>query len=250
MGKTQGQRVITSLEAGMPVAIAKKRDAEPRRPRVRPTVRKPQAPDNDILLRELIHRIKNSLAIISSIANIEAQSIKDPEARESVLRLQSRVAATALLYDRLSTGAGGGTVRLDTYLGNLAELLVESLAIDPSMVELELDLEALAVSPKIAGALGLLVNEAITNSFKYGLATGRGRLRLSCRSIGRGQCRLLVSDDGPGFPPSTMAGEGRDFGFTLMALEAEELGGRLELEPGPGAAIGLSFPLPRRTKLS
>lgn len=100
----------------------------------------------------------------------------------------------------------------------------------------------------MAGALGLIVNEAITNSFKYGLKSADpGRLSLSCRRQARGRCRLVVSDNGPGFPPDILSGQGRDFGFTLMALEAEELGGKLEIEAGPGAAIAVSFPLPANT---
>lgn len=209
----------------------------------------PGTPESDLLLRELVHRVKNSLTIISSIANLEAQSIQDPAAQESVQRLRSRVTATALLYDRLSVGSGRDTIRLNAYLGDLGTLLVESLALEPSRIHLELDVEALSLSPKIAGALGLIVNEAITNSFKYGLKEAdEGRITVSCRRQGRGRCRLLVSDNGPGFPPGILAGEGLDFGFTLMALEAEELGGRLELVPGPGAAISVAFPLSPRVQ--
>ncbi len=217
--------------------------------RIRSQAIRSAEPESDFLLRELVHRVKNSLTIISSIASLEAQSILDPAAKEIVRRLQSRVSATALLYDRLSLGSGRDTIRLDSYLGDLASLLVESLALEPSRILLELDVEALSVSPKLAGALGLIVNEAITNSFKYGLQeAGGGRITVSCRRQGRGRCRLQVSDNGPGFPPAILAGDGRDFGFTLMALEAEEVGGKLELEPGPGAAISVSFPLSPRVQ--
>lgn len=107
----------------------------------------PSKAEPDLLLRELIHRIKNSLTIISSIANLESQAITDPGAQEIIQRLRNRVTATALLYDLLAKGGEPGSIQLGAYLGDLAELLIDSLAAEPSRLKLDLDVETLAVSP-------------------------------------------------------------------------------------------------------
>lgn len=198
----------------------------------------------DLLLRELGHRVKNSLAVIASLADIESMAIVDPTAASSVERLKNRVAATALLYDKLETAQAGGMVPIHEYITDLVNLLVESLSASPEAIRVELRLEPLFLDPRQAGAIGLIVNEAVTNSFKYGLGRGRGGvLRTELLAGRRGKWRLVIADDGPGLPPGFSIERDGDFGFCLIKAEAEELKGTLLLGKGPGARISVEFPV-------
>jgi two-component sensor histidine kinase len=195
----------------------------------------------DLLLRELGHRVRNSLSIIVSLASIEADGITDKAAAAGIERLASRVTATALLYDKLESQTG--KVPMDEYIGDLVDLLVKSLAAAPEGINLELSLLPVTLGAKEAASVGLVVNEAVTNAFKYGLmARQGGRLRVELAQPRRGQLRLSIEDDGPGFPVGFDIGKNGDFGFTLMEAEADSLGGKLSFGPGPGAAVIMDFP--------
>lgn len=196
-------------------------------------------------LKELGHRVRNSLTVIASLACMESEGIEDAVAAASIERLKNRVAATALLYDRLDLEAGSSSIRVDQYLEEIVKLVVDSLSLAPGSVELRMELSPLRLGPKQAGALGLITNEAVTNAFKYGILAGGGRtLRVVLGPLGRRFRRLLVEDDGPGFPGGFDPKTHGDFGLELMVAEAEGLGGALTATNGrPGARIEVVFPV-------
>ncbi len=196
-------------------------------------------------LKELSHRVKNSFAILASLASLEASK---PQAgcAESFNRLRGSVEAMALLYDRLAVSGPEELVDAASYLGEIYCLLAGSV----EGVELELELEPLSLDPRRATALGLAANEMGTNAIKYAFADRRkGRLRVTLRREG-GEISLAVEDDGPGFPRGFDPQRDGGFGLEFLALEARELGGELRLGSSRGsrrgrprgARIELAFP--------
>jgi PAS domain S-box-containing protein len=203
--------------------------------------------EKELLLRELGHRVKNSLAVIASLVSIESGRIEEGEsAKEGFERLQSRIEATSLLYDKLSESRTLTEVDAADYLGDLATIAKQNLA--PEGARMELRLDHLALDAKRAIALGLAANEAITNAYKYAFAGGRAGIILIELSVTESQARFAVSDDGPGFKEGFDPAADGDFGFRLIALEAAELRGKLEIGPGlggpsgPGARLEIVFP--------
>jgi two-component sensor histidine kinase len=205
-----------------------------------------EAARNETLIRELSHRVKNSLAMISSLAEIELGAVEDECARESMKRLQGRIHATSLLYDKLSRTPGAMSIDMAEYLSDLAALVAENFSSDDRRIAFELELANLSLDPARAAALGLAANEAMTNSFKYAFSGGAsgGRLRIRL-SASKGIALFAVEDDGPGFPELFDPARDGDIGFALMSDKARELGGRLSTGRGAGgrgARIQISFP--------
>ncbi len=202
--------------------------------------------EKDLLLRELGHRVRNSLTVIASLANIESIDVKDKKAAASIERLKGRIEATALLYDRLETSQALGRLRVDSYIEELVVLLVASLAPSPESVALSLSLSPLTMGYKKAGAIGLIVNEAVTNAFKYGMDRKKGgRLFVKLGPTRRGERHLVIEDQGPGFPKGFDPQRDGDFGLALMAGEARDLGGSFSIgkAEGQGARIEVVFPV-------
>jgi PAS domain S-box-containing protein len=202
--------------------------------------------ERDRIVRELSHRVKNSLALIGSLANVESGAIKDAAAKDILERMQGRLHATSLLYDKLARAPGTDSIDVAEYLASLAALIAANFSDGSGRVRIELALSRLELEPGRAAALGLAANEAMTNSFKYAFAgTAEGRLRVELSSS-KGRAIFAIEDDGPGFPSGFDPSKDGDLGYALMADKARELGGRLAAgggSSGRGARVQIDFPV-------
>jgi PAS domain S-box-containing protein len=191
--------------------------------------------EKDSLLRELQHRVKNNLAMISSLVSIEADRLERDEDRASFERVQDRIRAMALIYDLLYRSDGVLDVELSSYLRMLFESLEESYLGGPGgeagPVGLELDLEP----------LGIVVTELATNAIKYAFPGGRrGRISVALRAEG-GAARVVIEDDGVGLGAAPSPGS-TGTGLRLVELLVDQIDGRLRQGPGAGG-LGLRFEL-------
>ena len=136
--------------------------------------------EKEILFRELQHRVKNSLAVISGLVGLESSRIDDDRMRSVLENLRGRVDAVAVLYDRLFRSGKTEDVELDLYLRTVAESLFSSLASVERGISLDLNLSSERIDTKRAVPLGIIANELLMDSFKYAFPDGRGgRVRVS-----------------------------------------------------------------------
>lgn len=209
----------------------------------------------DAVVREMNHRVKNTLSLISSLARLEKDELEDEAAKEALGRLERRIEASGLLYDMLARSRGIDSIDAANYLADLAALISANFASIDGEVRLDLSLQSLVLDGKRAAALGLAANEAMTNSYKYAFASDRLRASSCTRptagtlkirlSVSGKTAAFLVEDDGPGFPAGFDPARDGDIGFALMIDKARELGGRLVAGPGSrgrGARVEISFP--------
>jgi PAS domain S-box-containing protein len=198
--------------------------------------------EKDLLFREFQHRVKNSLAIVSSLISLEAQRLPDEASRQVLASAERRIEAMASVYDQLNRSAGTGRVSMGPYLEGLASGIAEAyetggrIRIGVSSAELSLDLAK-------AAPLGLIVNELLTNAIKYaypGDAGGAIRLVLS---VAGDTAELIVADDGVGLPGSMAPGKQDSLGLRLVETLAGQLHGKVSLGKGPGAEFRIGFPL-------
>ncbi|HRY56446.1 MAG TPA: sensor histidine kinase [Spirochaetia bacterium] len=197
-----------------------------------------------VLLRELQHRVKNSISVIAGLVSLESSRLEDPRAAPVLEALQGRITAIAELYDRLFRSGETELVELDAYLGAVAEGLFAGQAAVERGIALALALEALRIEAKRAVPLGLIANELLTDSLKYAFPAGRrGSVRLGLRREG-GELLLEVADDGVGLPPGFAVGSGSGLGLVLAEMLAKQVGGSLAAGPSPegGARFSVSFP--------
>lgn len=188
--------------------------------------------ENQALLSELQHRVKNSFNMISSMINLAAGGRVAPETTVVLRDLVTRVSAISELYTLLYTSGSFSSIRLDAYCSRIAGAIV---GLSRGLV-LEEDLEPVMVPARYAAPLGLIVTELVTNVQKYAYPPGQaGRLSLGLHRRGRG-FRLEVRDEGPGLAPGFEAERDGGMGLKVVMGLARQVQAELRLDPeGPGA---------------
>lgn len=156
-----------------------------------------QLRDKDVLLREIQHRVKNNLQIITALIRLEARRAGDQIGHGTFERLAGRIEALGLLYRQLEFDEGAGSVDLGALLGQIGGAVMKAQAVEG--VRLNLEVEPCVSGIDVAMPVGLLVNELLTNAMKYAFA-GRddGLVTVRCLKDGDDGCAVVVSDDGVG----------------------------------------------------
>lgn len=184
----------------------------------------------EALLREVNHRIGNSLQMVSSFISLQQRQLKDEGSRQALMQAQTRIEAVAQVHRRLYTSADIAKVAIDDYLRGLIEELVRSLGPDLEAPRVSMEVEALCVTPDQAVSLGVIVTELITNAVKYAYQPGEaGEIRVFLKSTAEGQALLVVEDDGEGLAPGAPKGTG--LGTKIIKAMAQGLKSRLEVDP-------------------
>ncbi len=197
--------------------------------------------EKDLLLKEIHHRVKNNLQVISSLPKLHAERMQAPEAREAFEEAQQRVRAIAILHEHLHDAREAGPVEFESY----ARLLAESLTrLSSVSVGLEVRVTGVRLSLDQALPCGLILNELVTNSLKHAFnsdAPREGdppRVVVSAERDGD-QIALTVSDNGPGFSDRVREGS---LGLHLVRTLVRQLSGEITFESNGGAIVKVMFP--------
>jgi two-component sensor histidine kinase len=197
----------------------------------------------DTMMREIHHRVKNNLQVISSLLNMQQRGLTDPAARAAIQDTRQRISALALIYRALYQGPDLRRVDLGEFLDELIGQIIADAA-PRARIRTELHLDPLSIDPDRLAPLALFAVEAITNARKHGLADG-GLLEVTLTVEGT-TARLDISDTGQGGGAPEMAHAGEGVGRTLMTAFARQLKGELSLTPNAagGLTTRLIFPTP------
>jgi two-component sensor histidine kinase len=200
-----------------------------------------QIRDRDILMRELQHRVKNNLQLITALIRLEARSAAEGET-VALARLASRIDALTVLYRTLSAENAPSEIDLGQYLSDIATSVMEVNAIES--VQIDIDVGYCPVSINIAMPAGLLINEMLTNALKYAFV-GRsgGQLKLICKQDS-GRVTIIVSDDGVGLGEDQEWPSPRKLGALILQTLRENAGNvvfRAESIRGQGTWFTLTF---------
>jgi two-component sensor histidine kinase len=196
----------------------------------------------DALMREIHHRVKNNLQVISSLLNMQQRSLVDPAARSAMSDTRQRITALALIYRALYQGPDLKRVDLRPFLEELTAQLVNGELSHGLSVRTELKVDPLVIDPDRLAPLALFAVEAITNAQKHAFAARGGLLSLTFQVRGD-EAELEISDDGDASEDALVSsGVGR----TLMTAFARQLRGRAELvrNAAGGITARLIFPTP------
>jgi PAS domain S-box-containing protein len=197
-----------------------------------------------MLLREVNHRVKNSLQIISAMLMVQSAGVKDPGARAMFDAAVMRVMAVGRVHERLYKSAETDTVGLAGYIERLALELAESGIFGQEADALTFDLDdGVVVAMDSAISVGLILNELLTNAAKHGRSPD-GRWQTRIRLAGEGDSIVLaVQDGGPGMPPAPKTGKG--IGRIIVETLVGQLGGVVETTAGPPSQVAIRFPARR-----
>lgn len=200
------------------------------------------ADHNRTLMRELQHRVKNNLAIVAGMLDIEASKMSDPAVGAALADARSRIQTITEIYDQLHQRGGVERVDLGAYLDGLTPSVVRSAAGRAADVSLRTEFAALETDVQSAIAVGLIVNELVTNALKYAYPHGSGgELYVGLLLRGNEASRhdsLIVADEGVGLPPGVTVEGASTTGFQLVRSLAEQLGGSVAVSANSDRGAG------------
>ncbi len=197
--------------------------------------------EKEALLRELQHRMKNSLAMIAGIINLELERITDRNLRDVLDNIKGRIGSLSNLYALLFQSDTVREVDLGMYMQSIVELLSDSYAAGRS-ITIKQSYDPLRVNTKNATAWGLIANELLTNSFKYAFPEGRsGDINISLKKTDR-EIILTVSDNGAGLSDDFNIENPSGLGLLLVKTLTLQLKGTLEFERGGESVFSIRVP--------
>ncbi|MGE3499296.1 MAG: histidine kinase dimerization/phosphoacceptor domain -containing protein [Candidatus Binatia bacterium] len=200
--------------------------------------------EKEVLLREIHHRVKNNLQVISSLLKLQSSHVEDRAALELFNDSRHRIQSMALVHEKLYQSRNLSRVDFGDYVQNLTALLFRSYGARVASIELEIIVGHLFLSIDTAVPLGLIINELVSNCIKYAFPGGRrGRVRLELKPCAdEGRAEVLVADDGVGFPADIDFRETETLGMQLVRALTHQIGGSVELRCDGGTEFSIRFP--------
>jgi two-component sensor histidine kinase len=196
--------------------------------------------ENELLLKEIHHRVKNNLEIVSGLLALQSSQIKDQSTKDAMQESQNRVNSIGIVHQKLYQGTNLGAIEMKDYVLNLSESILDSFGAEEK-VTLELAMENLDLDIDTAVPLGLIINELITNTIKYAFPNNqKGKLIIKLEKQQNNMLHLVVSDNGVGKSGIT---HGTGFGGQLIKLLTQQLNGTMIEESQNGTTVIFDFKL-------
>jgi two-component sensor histidine kinase len=197
---------------------------------------------HEVLLREVHHRIKNNLQIISSLLDIQASSVQDPHIAEMFMDIQNRVISMALIHETLYQSGNLRMVNFGAYVRTLAEQIFHSYSVVADRIALQIRADEVMLDTNQAIPCGLILNELLSNCLKHAFPDERGgEVHIELRADAAQRLTMIVRDTGIGLPGRVDSGHPETLGLQLVRSLTEQLGGTLETESNGGTTVKLTF---------
>lgn len=198
--------------------------------------------EKDVLLAEIHHRVKNNLAIINALLELQSEKFSDENSLKLIQVSQSRIMSMAMIHERLYQSENFSSIDLTSYIRGLVEKLIEAYHYDGSPIALELDVDA-SISLQMSDLVpfGLILNELTSNAIKHAFAnTPEPRLSISLTRAEGDMLRLFVSDNGSGGVPKNIDSRST-LGLQIVSMLADQLKGSLSFKGDMGTGVELLF---------
>jgi two-component sensor histidine kinase/CheY-like chemotaxis protein len=226
------RRDLQRLNDALQAEIAQRRSAEE-------AVR--HAREKEVLLQEIHHRVKNNLQIITSLLRMQSRAVQDPAFSGALLECQNRVAAMALIHDKLYRARDLARVSFPEYVRDLTNNILTSYTLPASSVRVNLDVDDLSLSLDSAVPCGLILNELMSNCLKHAFPLGHsGTVHVGFHAAGDQLC-LVVRDDGVGMPADVDLERTSSLGWRLIRALVQQLGGFVQCHSAGGTVVELRF---------
>lgn len=197
----------------------------------------------ELLLKELHHRVKNNLQILSSLLSLQSQQLTDDSALKAVKSSESRINAMALIHRKLYTVDQNRTVDIKEYITELIEYLVYSYGYHEKNFKLDLDINEISIDVDKAIPLGLILNELISNAFKHAYQNQPNpSLFINLAYPDAHELNIRIRDNGAGMPPVDEK-QRKTFGMKIVATLIKELKGSLNVKSENGTTYDLHIPI-------
>ncbi|MEO8415627.1 MAG: sensor histidine kinase [Ginsengibacter sp.] len=196
--------------------------------------------EKEWLVKEIHHRVKNNLQIVISLLNVQSDYLDNPSAINAIQESRERMQAIALIHQKLYQTDLGTSINMRSYIHEMSSYLGSFTS--PGKVKFQLDVDDVSLDVSQSVPLGLILNEAITNSLKYAFTGGqRGIITITLQQGSQHNIVLKIKDDGKGFPENFDFSRNKSIGIQLMKLFSEQLEGALQFKNSNGAEVELIF---------
>jgi two-component sensor histidine kinase len=201
--------------------------------------------EKEVLLKEIHHRVKNNLQVVSSLLNLQAHRIEDQAVLDVLRESQNRIRSMALIHERLYRSKDLAGIDFAVYIRELATHLVHSYRAHLGPVELKIEADDVLLGVDTAVPCGLITNELISNALKHAFPDGRaGEIRVTLKATADRQVTMAFSDDGIGFPDSVDFHNTESLGMQLVNTLVGQLDGTVELCRKAGTEFRITFVAP------
>jgi two-component sensor histidine kinase len=198
--------------------------------------------EKEVLLKEIHHRVKNNLQIISSLLNLQSKYINDSQALQMFIDSQNRVKSMALIHEILFQSREIAKIDFAEYIKNISIQLFRSYDAYSKKITLVINVKDIILDVDTAIPCGLIVTELVSNSLKYAFMDGRkGEISIEFSSDHSGLLTLIVSDNGIGFPENIEFEKMESLGLKLVVALANQLAGTVELDHSKGTTFKITF---------
>jgi PAS domain S-box-containing protein len=198
--------------------------------------------EKEVLLQEIHHRVKNNLQVVSSLLSLQSRGVLDLDTRQKFKESQNRVQSMALIHEQLYRSPNLSQINYPQYIRQLSAHLFRSYRVSASRIDLHLDVDDLRLSVDVAVPCGLIVNELVSNSLKYGFPNGRGGfIRIEFKRQPDGQVALCVADNGTGLPEAVGFWNTETLGLRLVGTLVRQLSGSVDINRTDGTEIRITF---------
>ena len=200
--------------------------------------------EKEILLREIHHRVKNNMQTITSLLDLQAESISDPKSKKALKSSQSRIRSMALIHERLYKSEHLARIKAREYIKGLIEYLEGTYQTSDTNIEIKTNVENLFLNLDTAIPCGLIINELVSNCMKYAFTENfSGRVLVKLCKLGDENILLQVKDNGTGIPENINPLNSPSLGLQLVSLLTKQINGQLKIETMKGTNISISFPV-------
>ncbi|SMG53332.1 tetratricopeptide repeat-containing sensor histidine kinase [Arenibacter troitsensis] len=198
-----------------------------------------QNQEKEFLIKEIHHRVKNNLEVVSSLLSLQSTHIDDKKIKDNMLQIQNRIQSMSMIHQNLYQGKNLGSIEMKNYFNILGDYVLQSYGTEQRIV-MVYDMEELELNVDIATPIGLIVNELITNSLKYAFPnnlTGVITIKLVQKFE---HLELTVTDNGVGIQKGKEL-SGTGFGTQLITLLTKQLDGKMVLHQKKGTSVSFEF---------
>ncbi|MDI6644211.1 MAG: MEDS domain-containing protein [Methanobacteriaceae archaeon] len=196
---------------------------------------------NEMLLKEIHHRMKNNMQIISSILSLQSFFIEDENLKEALNDCKNRVRSMGFIHEKLYQSGDFADINMYDYVNTLAAEIFRSYSNSPENVKLEIDIPDIKLNINQAIPTALILNELLSNSIKYAFPEGTGKILIGMKEENN-TVYMIVEDDGIGFPPDFEPLKSETLGLQLVGNLVSQLGGSISLDRTKGTKFLIVFP--------
>ena len=198
--------------------------------------------EKEILLKEIHHRVKNNLLVVSSLLEFQTDYIKDPDIISMFTDSQNRIYSMALIHEQLYKSKDLAKLDFGKYLESLVENLIQTYNLNQQSIQFHLDIKQVDLNIETAHPCGLIVNELISNAIEHGFPEQRkGNIWITLQQDSTQITRLNIRDDGIGFPDDLDFRETESLGMQLVCTLTQQLEAEIEMKRSQGTSFNLIF---------